>query len=160
MPEVTTTWKKHCLNKNWVFLKLDPPVWTNLGRPEPILTMPNYWWDNLALMFYHCIMWVYCNLISVDLTSWVPFMGLKIEVVWSYTHWRYVDKEMLYCRSNFGDISSGQLAKGCELGRPQNLSFHHPPLRWHAQLVGALYGLYLGKYIFIELTSQCNQAHV
>ena len=51
--------------------------------------------------------WVYCNLVSVDLTSWFQFLGLIIEVAPHYTHWRNVDKEMtslLYSRSNFGDI--------------------------------------------------------
>ena len=94
--------------------------------------MPNHSWDNLALMFYFCITWVYCNLVSVDLTSWFQFLGLIIEVVSYYTHWRNVDKEMtslLYYRSNFGDISCGRLAKGHQLGRPQNLSSSSPSIQ-------------------------------
>ena len=38
--------KEHCLNKKWVFLKLDPLVWTNLGRPEPILTWQSTSWSS------------------------------------------------------------------------------------------------------------------
>ena len=32
-------------------------------------------------LFYFCITWMYCNLVSVDLTSWIKFLGLNIDVV-------------------------------------------------------------------------------
>ena len=130
-----TTWTPEsgvqCLRYSWLVFShsVHHHFEVNSCSPGACNKSPNYWWDNLALMFYLCITWVYCNLASVDLTSWFQFLGLDIEVVSSYTHWRYVDKEMLYSRSNFGDISFEQLAKGHELGRPQNLSSSSPSIK-------------------------------
>ena len=77
------------------------------------------WLDNLFAQWGE----MYGNLVSVDLTSWFQFLGLIIEIVSYYTHWRNVDKEMtslLYSRSNFCDTSSGKLAKGGPLKMPSN----------------------------------------
>ena len=101
-------------------------------------------------MFYFCITWVYCNLVSVDLTSWFQFLGLIIEVV-SYllTEEMWTRKCHLFCIPGaiLVTLALGNWPKVIIWGDHRICALHHPPLRCHAgfQLVDALYGLYLGK---------------